>query len=554
MNLTNRLLLLIILSVAINAESMNEQESYNILKNGLEPFCETLHINNIIKSNIQDSNKIKNSKLDEIDIEIYQNIFHIKNNSLDQSYNTEHFRFFYTLEGNDAVANIDYVSNMGNIFEEVWSFYIDSMGFEPPPMNTENLYEINIEYLPINWFGYAIALGSGASCDGYIRMRNSYSNFNDNTEEENIQVTAAHEFFHAIQFGYNCYSIRLNSKDIWFMEATAVWGEDEMYNDINDLYRYMPNWFSQPQKSIDNQNGTFQYGTFILFQYIDEHLGGPKMIKDCWEQSKLLAHPAKDVAFEAIDMALEPYNSSFEDAYLKMRIANRIMSESDKAGIYKYNEAEGYRSVIDTLPEELIFFERGNIETIQNQSLPIYGSVYYSLQTESPTRVLIMNLDGVAHLSSVIKYQGKKEWTIRSGTELNIDPGLEIEWISLIVSSLASEQMNWDYRIQLSDGYSEDLTSFSPYPNPSFGRPVSLDMLIINGQTIYTTIFDLMGRKIWETTNTVTEPSTLNLSWNGLNLSGNKVSNGIYFILVEGDQYKKKHKIIYLKNNDNQIR
>ena len=141
MNLTNRLLLLIILSVAINAESMNEQESYNILKNGLQSFCETLHINNIIKSNIQDSNKIKNSKLDEIDIEIYQNIFHIKNNSLDQSYNTEHFRFFYTLEGNDAVANIDYVSNMGNIFEEVWSFYIDSMGFEPPPMNTENLYE-----------------------------------------------------------------------------------------------------------------------------------------------------------------------------------------------------------------------------------------------------------------------------------------------------------------------------------------------------------------------------------------------------------------------------
>ena len=38
-------------------------------------------------------------------------------------------------------------------------------------------------------------------------MRNSYSasQFNIHTEIENIKVTAVHEFFHSIQFSYNCF-------------------------------------------------------------------------------------------------------------------------------------------------------------------------------------------------------------------------------------------------------------------------------------------------------------------------------------------------------------
>ena len=69
-------------------------------------------------------------------------------------------------------------------------------------------------------------------------MRNSYSSsqFNSLREIDNIKVTAVHEFFHSIQFDYNCYAL---DHGLWFMEATAVWSEDELYNGINDLYRYM---------------------------------------------------------------------------------------------------------------------------------------------------------------------------------------------------------------------------------------------------------------------------------------------------------------------------
>ena len=45
-----------------------------------------------------------------------------------------------------------------------------------------------------------------------------------NSPIENLQFTAAHQFFHAIQFGYDAY------EDAWFMEGTAAWIEDEVYD------------------------------------------------------------------------------------------------------------------------------------------------------------------------------------------------------------------------------------------------------------------------------------------------------------------------------------
>ena len=39
-----------------------------------------------------------------------------------------------------------------------------------------------------------------------------------------LRVTAAHEFFHAIQFAYDV------NEDLWFMEGTATWVEDEVYD------------------------------------------------------------------------------------------------------------------------------------------------------------------------------------------------------------------------------------------------------------------------------------------------------------------------------------
>ena len=64
---------------------------------------------------------------------------------LDQSYDTEHFRLFYTLDGYDSVENLEYVIQVGQVFEQVWTFYMDTLEFEPPPSDPDadhDLYDV----------------------------------------------------------------------------------------------------------------------------------------------------------------------------------------------------------------------------------------------------------------------------------------------------------------------------------------------------------------------------------------------------------------------------
>ena len=48
------------------------------------------------------------------------------------------------------------------------------------------------------------------------------------------KVTAAHEFFHAIQFGYDF------GEDVWMLEATATWMEERVFDEVNDNRQYLP--------------------------------------------------------------------------------------------------------------------------------------------------------------------------------------------------------------------------------------------------------------------------------------------------------------------------
>ncbi len=48
-----------------------------------------------------------------------------------------------------------------------------------------------------------------------------------------LRATAAHEFFHAVQFAYD------SSEDAWLTEGTAVWMEDRVADDVNANRRWL---------------------------------------------------------------------------------------------------------------------------------------------------------------------------------------------------------------------------------------------------------------------------------------------------------------------------
>lgn len=188
------------------------KKSYELLLDSTSFNHATTNITNILRNDPIHLSIDEIGELSKFGLEYYDgSIKVLKPTYLDNSYETEHFKFHYTLDGNDAVADIEYVHSMGRIFEQVWNFFIDTLEYTPPPEvdpQNEKLYNIFIERLPSYYFGITYVENyseNNYSCTSFIKMRNNYtsSQFNNKTEIENIKVTAVHEFFHSIQFGYN---------------------------------------------------------------------------------------------------------------------------------------------------------------------------------------------------------------------------------------------------------------------------------------------------------------------------------------------------------------
>ena len=137
-----------------------------------------------------------------------------------------------------------------------------------------------------------------------------------------------------------------------------------------------------------------------------------------------------------------------------------------------------------------------------------------------------------------------------SGNDLNIDPKIGIEWITLIVSALGEDENDWDYTLRLVDGYSEDFTFYSPYPNPSMGNIVNFKFQVITEQTIEFRIVDILGHEIWNFSYHYSEPEVVTLEWNGKNKNGQRIGNGTYLCIMEGDSNQRVHKITYLKKSN----
>ncbi|SUZ48111.1 uncharacterized protein METZ01_LOCUS965 [marine metagenome] len=547
--------------------SVHESWKY-LLDINQAPIHATHHVNNIIRNGIIPEASDKISLLSDLGIKIYNNnLTPVAPNYLEEILETENYYFHYTTDQSNADAISpsdlnnnsipDYVETMSEIFEYVWIFFEDTLGYSPPlddnqPSGSQK-YDIYIENLPTNYFAItytsAFINESETSCSSYIKMRNNYNGsvFQGITELENIKITAVHEFFHAIQFSYNCF------ERFWLMEATAVWSEDEIYNNINDHYRYMTTWFQNSSRNIDDESN-HMYGSFILFQYIDEHLGGPDMIKAIWEESRSRANSINDISFVSIDAALSSFGSNVNTALNSMRIANRIMSSHPNAEPYTYQEAENYPV---TAPYEItsLSFNNNNPIVYEQNSLTLYSSNYIKLNILSPSRILIENKDGPnsdLFGAIIFKHENENNWTIRKGYDINIDPSINIEWATLLVGAQGQSEDDWDYKVTISNGYNEDLVVSSIYPNPFIytNSKIGIKILSVIPQKIQISIYNILGKNIVKWSIDVGEPNEKVIFWDRKNGNRKIVSDGIYFIEITGKHKRIVKKFTLLKSSD----
>ena len=195
------------------------------------------------------------------------------------------FRIHYTTSGADA-ADPAWVPTVARTFDEVYTAEVLNMGYQPAQSKPYDVYLQNL--VPQSYYGYTqqispVSTGS-VSYTSYTVIDSSFTNpiFSRYTPLESLQVTAAHEYLHGIQFGYNYYF------DPWYGEATSTWIEDEVYDSINQDYDYLSSWFTSTTQSIDTGDS---YSRWIFNRFLAERFGVP-VVRRFWENLALIPAPA----------------------------------------------------------------------------------------------------------------------------------------------------------------------------------------------------------------------------------------------------------------------
>lgn len=143
--------------------------------------------------------------------------------------------------------------------------------------------------------------------------------------KQTLEVTAAHEYTHAVQFAYDY------GEDRWFMEAAATWAEEQIYDHINDNRQYLR--FSQlrrPGLSLDTYggaNGFLQYGDWVFFQYLTERIPArtgalPNLMLSIWKLADSVSGPDY-YSTRAIQAALAQRGVKLPRIFAQYAVANR---------------------------------------------------------------------------------------------------------------------------------------------------------------------------------------------------------------------------------------
>jgi hypothetical protein len=215
---------------------------------------------------------------------------------------SEHFCVHYVATTSDKPPSVDYVQMMSGVFEEVYAVENGQMGWKPPkpdgargcPDRAESCMDKTDVYIKNvgdrGLYGYA-APDPGQdtfSQHAYLVLDNDYSEeiFTRDYPEGPlmpVQVTAAHEYNHVLQFAYTVV------QETWMFEATASWIEEKVYPEINDYFQYMESWAQLTSLPLTHEDtsGEFvgkTYGNAVWNQWLDTQFG-QDTIRAAWENA-----------------------------------------------------------------------------------------------------------------------------------------------------------------------------------------------------------------------------------------------------------------------------
>jgi hypothetical protein len=143
-----------------------------------------------------------------------------------------------------------------------------------------------------------------------------------------MRVTAAHEFFHSIQYAYQL------TEDHWLYESTATWMEERFADGVNDNRQYLHSGqLRQPGTSLDKygSGGFWQYGNWLFFEYLSTKFGAG-VVRQIWNQAGAFAGAPNKTSVAAVSAAISSHKHLFRKVYAGFAGSNTVPGHSYPEG------------------------------------------------------------------------------------------------------------------------------------------------------------------------------------------------------------------------------
>ena len=480
-----------------------------------------------------------------------------------------HFRVHYDTEGSDAVEPTDddgndipdYIDLATTVLDSTWKLEVEQLGYDPPPPDNGlgggeeyDVYVIDLGHGGCGFsdpvYGCAYPGSSNAVTHSHLEIDNNFTDpsYVQTRGLDALRVTIAHEFHHAIQFGY--YAEEDGS---WWQESTSTWMEEVAYPHIDDYLQYLPHFLSIPHRALNsNANASHIYGTAIFSHFLDQHYSRD-LNRLIWEELKDRQSANLD-HFDRIIRRVEP--GGLGVAIGKFAVWNYFTGRRHRRGFY----AEGDQYPL--VPTHDIAVAAKAV--VRDSSLlDATGSSYLRLAPQlRPGGVTLAFEAPLGAWHRHLLLIAPDSIAVRPVTEptIHVIGWDQYEEVVLVISSAEDHGVAYSYQVsvefdpELTDARAALATLFEPsYPNPfRLGQHqqthLVFDLASPSAQTRLS-IFSANGDLVWwKDLGPRAARENHMVPWDGRNAAGKFVASGVYHLVLEADGQTALHRLAVVRD------
>jgi len=222
----------------------------------------------------------------------------------------------------------DWVETTSTVMENVWKREIDQLSYRAPLADGTSGGDARLDVYLANiggqgYYGYAQPEEDGdanaSTATAHMVLENDFEEFPADPLVS-LRATAAHEFFHTVQFAYDV------NEQSWLLETTATWMEEQVYDSVNDNRNFLQaSSLRHPEVSLDSPD--VWYGNWVFFQFVSERLGR-EPIQEIWKRA---AHAGVGARL-AILRTLAAHGTSLRSMFSRFSASSNVPARSYEEG------------------------------------------------------------------------------------------------------------------------------------------------------------------------------------------------------------------------------